>query len=464
MAAGTPRPPRAARPPVVSMVSLGCPKNTVDTERILAQLAQAGFWIAERPEDSDLCLVNTCGFIAPAREETATVLRELAALRRRGRPRRLVAIGCLVERAASAPAFARFLEAADAVAGFDVYPRLVSFCRQLLGLADGVGPATGLSESGLAPPRLLTGRPHTTWLKIAEGCSHRCSFCAIPTIRGPQVSRPLESVIAEARELVACGVREICLIAQDTTAYGLERPGLPRLADLIRGLAAVEGDVWLRLMYAHPAHLNEAVMEAMAEDPRWCRYFDLPLQHIADQQLRAMRRPGRAATEALLQRIRDRWPDVAIRTAFIVGHPGETEAQFEELCDFVREARFAHVGVFTYSEEPGTASAALQPKVPAAVAAARRERLMAIQREVSCSCLRAWVGRELEVLVDAPTPAGRRKGAVGRHRGQAPDVDGVVYLRGAAAAGLRPGQVLRARVSAAFEYDLAAEPVGPQAT
>ncbi len=454
----TPKASREARPPIVSMVSLGCAKNTVDSERILAELVQAGFWIAERPEDSDLCLVNTCGFIAPAREETAATLRELAELRRRGRPRKLVAIGCLVRRSAAVPEFARFLGAADAVAGFEVYPRLPAFCREILGEADAALAATAARpDPDATAPRLLTGGTASTWLKIAEGCSHRCSFCAIPAIRGPQVSRPPEAVLAEARDLIASGVREICLIAQDTTAYGLDRPGGPRLADLIRRLAEVEGDVWLRLLYAHPAHVEEAVLDAMEADPRWCRYLDLPLQHIADARLRAMRRPGRDATVALLNRIRARWPDVALRTAFIVGHPGETETEFEELCEFVRAMRFAHLGVLVYSEEPGTASAAMSPKVPPGVAAERRDRLMALQRDISRAALRAWIGRDTEVLVDEPADP-RTGEARGRHRGQAPDVDGVVRLRGRAARSLAPGQVVRARVTGSSDYDLHAEP------
>lgn len=440
------------------MISLGCPKNTVDTERILADLARSGFWIAERPEESDLCLVNTCGFIAPARDETAEVLRELAVLRRRGRPRKLVAIGCLVERSATVPEFASFLEAADAVAGFDVYPRLPAFCREVLG--DGPGDPTRSTwpNPDMPAPRLLTGRGVSTWLKIAEGCSHRCSFCSIPLIRGPQVSRPLETVLAEVRELISAGVREICLIAQDTTAYGFDRPGSPRLVELIRRMATVEGNVWLRLMYTHPGHFDLAILDAMEADPRWCRYLDLPLQHIAETQLRVMRRPSRDATLTLLERLRARWPDVALRTAFIVGHPGETESEFEELCEFVRSARFAHVGVFVYSDEPQTASAAMLPKVPPRVAKERYNRLMEIQREVSRSCLRSWIGREVDVLVEEPAPAPAAS-AGGRHRGQAPDVDGVVRLQGTITRHLQAGDVVRSRVIDSLDYDLVAEPL-----
>ncbi len=440
------------------MVSLGCAKNTVDSERLLASLVQAGFWIAERPEDSDLCLVNTCGFIAAAREETAATLRELAKLRQRGRPRKLVAIGCLVRRTEAVPEFAQFLDAADAVAGFEIYPRLPAFCRQVLGEPSDKDQPPAPPDPDALLPRLLTGSGASTWLKIAEGCSHRCSFCAIPFIRGPQVSRPPEAVLAEARDLIAAGAREICLIAQDTTAYGLDRPGGPRLAGLIRQLSDVEGEIWLRLLYAHPGHFEEAVLDAMEADPRWCRYLDLPLQHISDALLRAMRRPSREATLALLDRVRARWPDVALRTAFIVGHPGETEAEFEELCAFVRSARFAHVGVFVYSDEPGTASAAMSPKVPPEVAAERRERLMAIQRDVSRSWLHGWVGREIEVLVDEPA-RGRSREARGRHRGQAPEVDGAVRLRGAAVHTWAPGQIVRARVSGSTDYDLLADSI-----
>lgn len=455
----------ATEAPVACLVSLGCAKNTVDSERILAALVQDGFQIAARPVDADICLVNTCGFIQDAREETAATLRDLAAGRRRGRPARIVAMGCLVERAATTPALQEFLDAADARAGFAEFPRIARFCRELLGLAPSAaaaapGPATLAGFHQL--PRLLSGAGHSACLKISEGCSNGCRFCTIPSIRGRQVSRPVQEVLAEARSLIDSGVREICVIGQDTTSYGHDLTGRRELAGLIRALSTLPGEIWFRLMYAFPRFLADDLLDALAADPRWCPYLDLPLQHISDAMLHAMGRGmGRDDTLRLLDRLPARLPGLCMRTAFIVGHPGETDGDFDELLAFVREGRFLHAGVFVYSHEEGTPSADQPDPVPREVALHRRDELMRAQRGVSRAAMQAWVGREIDVLVDEPVARGvaapRHARWTSRHRGQAPEVDGVTFLVPRYGATLRPGRVQRARVTRGLDYDLVAE-------
>ncbi|MGD0092818.1 MAG: 30S ribosomal protein S12 methylthiotransferase RimO [Planctomycetota bacterium] len=459
-------------PPVISLVNLGCAKNLVDSERILGSLAEAGFLIAEDPAQAELCLVNTCGFIAAAREETGSVLAELARLRTRGNLKALVALGCLVERVAEAPEFNRFLEAADVRLGFRDYPRLAEICRGLIAAARGHKPSprpppargggAGSYNEFLTAPRLRLGPPHTAYLKISEGCSNACRFCAIPRMRGRQVSRSLEAVVTEARELAAGGAQEICIIAQDTTSYGRDLYGRYKLADLLRALLAVAGPRWFRLMYAYPKHLSAAVLDVLAGDARFCPYIDLPLQHISDPVLRAMGRGlSKAQTLELLDLVARKLPGGAIRTAFIAGYPGETEAQFKELLDFVKEGRFAHAGVFTYSPEPLTPAAQLADALPLSEKLARREALMLAQREVSRRRLKQRVGSRIEVLVDGPAEkaacpvAGAR--AVARSQLEAPEVDGVVYLRGRGAAKLTPGTFKQVEIVRAMDYDVVAK-------
>jgi ribosomal protein S12 methylthiotransferase len=437
--------------PVVSLISLGCAKNTVDSELILGRFVEAGWMIAENPEDADICLVNTCGFIQDAREEASSVLHELRGLKEGGGPRAVVALGCLVKRVSDSPELEQFLAAADARASFNDYSRLPEICAGLLG--EKAEPAAPESYSEfLIRPRLRIGSPHSAYLKISEGCSNPCTFCSIPKIRGKQISRPMDDIVAEAHALIEAGAVEINLIAQDTTAYGKDWDGELHLRFLLSRLRdEINEDVWFRLMYVCPQHLTREVLEVLASDPRFCPYIDMPLQHISGKMLQLMgRQISKSQTVEKLDLIREILPDCAIRTAFITGHPGETEEDFNELLAFVKEGRFAHAGVFTYSAETGTLSAKMADRVPETVKIGRRARLMEAQREVSAARCAAQIGRTVEVMIDGPG----EEGLVGRSQRQAPEVDGVFLLP---EFGAVPGDRFDVQVKGSKAYDLIAE-------
>lgn len=474
--------------PVISLINLGCAKNTVDSERILGQLVTAGFLVAEDPAEADVCLVNTCGFIHDSREESAGVLRELQKLKEGGRVKSVVALGCLVERAHGASELSGFLEAADASIGFNDYPRIPELVRNLAAggaraaAAEGVPVKigdkrfTGLASAGsfagsysefLTAPRLRTGAEHLAYLKISEGCSNFCKFCSIPYIRGVQASRPIEDIVREAGQLLDMGAREIGLIAQDTTSYGRDLYGEYQLVKLLRTLSdsAADHPVWFRLMYAFPRFLTADMLDVLASDPKFCPYIDMPLQHIADRMLSNMgRQMGRKDTLRLLDLIRDKMPHGALRTTFIVGYPGETEEEFAELLAFVEEGRFSHVGVFMYSHEPRTPSARVPDNVPLADKKRRRDAIMKAQLEVSRRRLQGMKGKTLEVMLDGPIQQGMAapQGArfFGRSRNEAPEVDGVVFLRGKGLAKMEPGTIVSARVVEGLDYDLVGEVSG----
>ncbi len=460
-------------PPAVALINLGCAKNTVDSECILGNLAGAGLLIAENPADADICLVNTCGFIDDARAEAAGVLNELAELKKHGRPRVVVALGCLVERIADCPELDPFLKEADTRIGFRDYNRLPDICRGLL--HSKAAAPTPLRRSAhpslpgsfmdfLKSPRVRIGGVHSAYLKAAEGCSNICRFCSIPRIRGTQISRPMEDILAEAEQLIRSGAREINLISQDTSNYGQDLYREGRLPELLRKLKDIDSTAWYRILYCHPRHMSREILDTLAAEPHLCRYIDLPLQHISNPILEAMgRRMRKEETLRLLDLIADTIPDGALRTTFIVGYPGETEEQFNELLDLVRERRFMHLGVFMYSREPLTPAAQLDDNVPAEEKVRRRDALMLAQLEISRKRMRDQVGNRMEVMLDAFTspdddvPDGVC--AVGRTRLQAPDVDGVVYLRGEIFKRSELGQFLEVRVTDALDYDLIAEPL-----
>jgi len=308
-------------------------------------------------------------------------------------------------------------------------------------------------------PRVMTTPRHFAYVKIAEGCDYNCAFCIIPALRGQYRSRPVESIVAEARALAARGVRELLLISQDSTFYGIDRKERGALARLLRELNAIDGLAWIRLLYLYPTTINEETIQAIADSEKVCRYIDLPLQHGADAMLKRMRRPGtRASYERLLQRLRDRLPGVTLRTTFVVGFPGETDAEFEELCDFVKTVEFDHVGVFTYSHEEGTAAYAMEDDVPAATKRRRRNALMSLQKRIVSRKQRARIGETVELLVDGPSKE-HELVLQARLAGQAPDIDPVVFLTDCDAETLRPGDLIRAEIVQAREYDLIARPV-----
>ncbi len=452
-----PQTPRSA----VHFRTLGCPKNRLDSEVMLGSLATAGFALAERIEDADVAVVNTCSFIESAREESIDAILEVAALRGSGRLRALVVTGCLPQRYGAD--LAKELPEVDAFVGTGDFPRIAEILDGALrGRGRGVYVETGRTHLyDEHAPRVLIGPSHTAYIKIAEGCDRICAFCAIPGIRGRFQSRTLESVLAEARQLAAGGARELNLVAQDSTSWGKDLPGLadgagrPRLSDLLAGLDradGLDGIEWVRLLYVYPSAVTEELIEVLASGRRLLPYVDVPLQHGSDAMLRAMRRGTTADRQRrLVERLRAAIPDLTLRTTFIVGFPGETDADFEALCEFVRESRFDRVGVFRYSDEEGTAAFDLPSKVPKRVARERHRALLALLRQLQAEQLGALVGREVDVLVDA----GGRDRARGRLRSQAPDIDGEVLLR----AGAETGQLLRARITAVRAPDLVATPV-----
>jgi ribosomal protein S12 methylthiotransferase len=439
----------------VHLLTLGCPKNQVDAEVMLGVLTRAGHQVVLDPDEADVLVVNTCAFIGPAKEESIDAVLDAARVKAARDGRRLVVTGCLAQRYAD-----------DLVGGLPEVDAFVG-TGDLTRIAEAVaGPAAGepvvyrgaqheLPAHGVSP-RVRTGAWWTAYLKVSEGCDHRCSFCIIPAIRGRHESRSMDDVLTEAESLVADGAVELNLIAQDLTAYGRDRRDGSSLARLLRALAVrVPQARWLRLLYAYPSSITEELLEVMATEPAVCRYLDMPLQHIADDVLRAMRRErSGAAIRRLIRRVRQAVPGIAIRSAFIVGFPGETQRHVEELCAFLEEAALDRVGVFRYSQEEGTRAAKLPGQVPERVKYRRWERVMETQAAVAARRARAQVGRELEVLVEAE---GERPGTlIGRGADQAPEIDGVVRLGGQA----EPGQLVRARVTGAEIYDLDAEVVG----
>ncbi len=451
----------------VHFVSLGCPKNRVDTEVMLGHAADAGFAVVADPGEADVIVVNTCSFIGEAKQESIDAVLEMAALKQTGRCRRLVMAGCLAQRYAQELSYEM--------------PEVDHF------LGTGEVPFIGLAIAGrterirvLETPRYLyddhTARrpsmaPHTAYVKIAEGCDRPCAFCIIPKLRGPQRSRDLASVVREARALAAAGAKEICLVAQDLTTFGRDLPDRDADADadannletLVASLAEVEGLRWIRLHYAYPTAVTDGLLRVMAQKPRVAKYLDVPLQHIDDGVLKVMRRGhGSRLVRGLVERVRAQVPEATLRTTLIVGHPGETEEAFERLCAFVAEAELDRVGVFTYSHEEGTVAANLPGRVPKKEAAARRRELLRIQRGVSTKKLRALRGRVLDVLVEGPSDESEYV-LMGRHEGQAPEIDGQVYLSLTGDVAPRPGDFVRAKVTHSAEYDLAAEVVAEDA-
>jgi ribosomal protein S12 methylthiotransferase len=431
----------------VYMHTLGCPKNRVDSEIMLGTLAEAGYRLVQDPAKAEVVVVNTCGFIESAKAESVEAILELTELKTAGRCRKLVVAGCLVQR--HADELARELPEVDHFIGTGAYAdiaRIVSDAqaKRL------VVPDPDFVHSA-ASPRVNSLPSHTAYLKIAEGCDNACAFCIIPKLRGPQRSRPVADVVAEAEALARQGTIELSLVAQDLTAYGHDLPGRPRLHALLRELAKVDGVRWIRLHYAYPRDVPEALVEAIADEPKIVKYLDMPLQHSSDRLLRSMKR-GRDSVflRELLARLRARVPGIALRTSLIVGLPGETEEDFEDLLRFVEEQRFERLGVFEFSPEEGTPAAEMRRQVPDDVKRARFERVMAVQQEISRDHQRAMIGRRVEVLVEGRAEETEHLLA-GRHAQQAPEIDGITYVNDGVA---YPGEIVTVEVTDASDYDL----------
>ncbi len=445
---------RVEGPASVSVVNLGCPKNQVDAEVMLGQLAAAGYRIAASPDQADVVVVNTCGFVQDAKEESVQAVLEATGLKRTGRCRALLVSGCLAQRYARE--LPGLLPEVDGFVGTGEFPRIAEIVGTVLRGREPqrswVTGHTALATAEMPRRRLSPG--HVAYLKIADGCDHGCGFCAIPAIRGPLQSRPRGDVVAEARQLAADGVRELVLVSQDTTGYGADRGDARGLVALLEDLLAIPSLAWIRLHYLYPTRITPELTALLAAEPRLCRYLDLPLQHADAGVLKAMGRAGGAeAYRRLIGRLRRAIPGLVVRTAFITGFPGETAAQFGVLERFVAEMRFDRLGVFRYSDEEGTAAAALRPKVPRRVAEARRARLMAVQAQIAEAKGQAQVGSVHDVMVDGPA-ADFPGLQCGRTAGHAPEVDGTLYLQGPQ---VDPGTFVRVRIRQAFEHDLFGE-------
>lgn len=438
----------------IHFVSLGCAKNRVDTEIMLGVSDEAGFMHVEDPSEAEVIVVNTCGFIGPAKEESVDAILEMSAHKRHGACQRLVVAGCLSQRypeelVQELPEVDHFLGSSDMLKLRRVLEG--SGGRMLVG-----NPAEYTMRA--TDPRVLTEHGHRAYVKIAEGCNRRCSFCAIPSFRGKQRSRPIPDLVEEAERLVAKGVMELNLISQDTIAYGRDLESRPSLAELLESLADVRGVRWIRVHYLYPEALDPRLVRVFAENDKVLPYIDMPLQHASDPMLKAMRRGhGGNRMYRLVDRLKDAVPDLVFRTTFIVGHPGESDADFEELCAFVRWGEFDHIGVFLYSQEDGTASATMPSSVASHTAAARQKALLEIQRPISRARLEARIGTELEVLVEGVSDESEFL-LQGRWWGQAPEVDGSVYLANGTA---KKGELRRALITDAADYDLMADLLSP---
>lgn len=433
--------------PRIGFVTLGCPKNEVDSDRMKALVLRAGLVVAEDPTDAEIIVLNTCGFIRDAVEEGVEVAFDLVQWRDEAPGRRLVIAGCMVSRYGAE--LEDSLTEADAFVSVADEPRIAQLLLALAGIGPDE-PAAAIAPAGQTPARTPVEAP-SAYLQISDGCFRSCAYCTIPAIRGPYRSKPLPELLDEARFLVASGAQELVLIGQDTSAWGRDLPGTETLADVVRAVARVEGLSWLRIMYVQPDGVTDELLSVMAEEPTVCAYLDIPLQHASRDVLRAMRRSGSAEEFlGLLDRIRLRLPDIALRTTLIAGFPGESDADVRQLLTFIDAAGFDYVGVFPYSPEAGTEAASMPGLPSKRTRVARAQRLRDAADAVGIAHAEALVGKELEVLVEGVDEEGV---TVGRWRGQAPEVDGVVLLDKQA----ETGSLVMARVVDSLGYDLVAE-------
>ncbi|MBN1508438.1 MAG: 30S ribosomal protein S12 methylthiotransferase RimO [Sedimentisphaerales bacterium] len=440
----------------VGFIALGCPKNLVDSERMLAQIAEAGLLIVGEPERADIVIINTCGFIAPAKEESLDAIRQAVKAKRKGRVRKVIVAGCLPQRAGVE--LLGEVEGIDAIVGLEQRDAIAQIIQDTLAVAKPLvylGPAPCSVADDRT--RLRIGPAHSAYLRISEGCDHRCSFCTIPAIRGPYRSKPIPRILDEARELVGSGAVELCLIGQDTTLYGRDLKMKDGLASLLSQMEEISGLSWIRILYAYPTGITDALIETIARSEKIVHYLDIPVQHASDAILKAMRRPDtHDRLRKLVESLRIAIPDIALRTTLIVGFPGETQNQFDELLEFIRWAQFDALGVFTFYPESGTPAATFPDPVPDGVKQKRLEDLMLAQQEIAFARNRRRVGGELRCLIDSVEGCDRARG---RFYGQAPDIDSVCLIEGRPARGRRrsrlaPGEFIRGKVVGTRDYDL----------
>jgi len=451
--------------PKVGFVSLGCPKNLVDSEVMMGIFARAGYELTPRADEADVLVVNTCSFIAPAQQESVNSILEMAEYKKFGRAQKLIVAGCMVERYRHD--IQQQIPEVDAVIGTGEVEKILAACQGELTAAANAESASAELPTYLyhdLTPRILSTPRHSAYIKINEGCDHPCTFCVIPQLRGKFRSRRFESVVREAENLAAAGVREICLIGQDTTYYGEDlglRDGLPTL---LARLAQVKDLHWVRFLYCYPNRITPKLLDTIAEHPRLVKYLDVPLQHASRGVLAHMKRGANAdAFLKMLEKVRRAIPGVSIRTSFIVGFPGETEKDFRELCSFVRAAEFDWMGVFSYSDEDKAASFAHEKKVDPGTIARRRDTLMSIQKKISARKLRSQVGQRLQVMIEGPSKDTELVWEA-RLEGMAPDIDGKVYITefegvSDAAALPAPGTLATIEVTESNDYDLIARAI-----
>ncbi len=441
----------------IGMVSLGCPKNLVDSEVMMGLLAKQGYELTHNQQDADVLVVNTCGFIDSARQESVETILEMAEFKKTGKAQQLIVAGCLVERYKDE--LKKEIPEIDALIGVNQLTEITTVVKP-----NGAKPLPIYSEGRTAPelflydettPRLRATAPYSAYVKIAEGCDHTCAFCIIPKLRGVFRSRSPESILREVEILAAQGVKEIVLISQDTTAYGSDLALKDGLARLVEAIASVEGVEWVRFLYCYPTAITDELLRVMAEYPNVCKYFDIPLQHASGNVLKLMRRGGnRSSYERLFARIRERVPGVALRTTFIVGFPGETDEDFEELVAFVKAMEFDRVGVFTYSDEENSPAYEIENKVSHAVAKKREKILMKAQAKISKRKNKALLGKRVQVLLE-----GRSKESdlwlEGRMQSQAPEIDGCVLINDLPEdREIRAGDFVTVEITEAHEYDI----------
>lgn len=443
----------------IGVVSLGCPKNLVDSETMLGLIHEENYEITNDPSEAEIIIVNTCGFIESAKEESINTILQMAEYKKSGSCKYIIVTGCLSQRYAE-ELFSELPEA-DAIAGVEVYDEIGSIIKRVMNgerfiMLERSKPNVIYTSKETFLPRILTTPSYTAYLKIAEGCDNCCSYCAIPKIRGPYRSKPMEQVLKEAKALADNGVKELIVVAQDTTRYGEDLPGGKLLlADLLKELNKIESLKWIRVMYCYPNNFTDELIETFASLDKVCKYVDLPLQHASNRLLASMNRyDTREEVETLLAKLRKRIPGIVIRTTFIVGFPGETDADFEELKEFIEQQRFENAGVFAYSQEEGTVAGAMPNQIPDEIKQERYHELMALQAQISEEIHKDTEGQTLEVLVE-----GIEEDGSGLHYGrsyrEAPDIDGLVFIENPG--DIKPGCFVKVNILQGFTYESVGE-------